>query len=377
VPTADDAGVVWRASTKERDRARTVATDHALPGDGPHAATSDPALVLGAETALAPPSAQGAVAISEIEGGNGGNARPVLNYPNRAKGTSVALDYASIPVAQDKPAFSTDEGATFRLGHKTATFPCSAPLPPRTATVWGPLNWFSPGRVHVLDETFPVTTDPNFDQPPFVFRTNDQQGFPATWVLLDDARRNADHATFRIYAGTFDGKTDGRAKSAATVEASAIVPGLVYAYRQCVDGCSGDVADGPRRERVGLIGPPAIWRGTSAPTREQPLENETALAFSNVTATVGPGLSASLLIVAKGEAVSRFRRPASTAKEALVHTYSLEIVWPDGAEPDATLFVGASDKPPAQVNPQVLLDDQACATPRDPPRGALDDPGLF
>jgi hypothetical protein len=358
---ADDAGVVWRASVKERDRARTLATGRGLPDGGPHAASSDAALVLGAETALSPVNTEGAVAIAAIEGGNGGDARPVLRGPERAEGSSVSVDYASIPLVEDGPANAGDEGASFRLGRKNVSLPCRAPHPPRSVLVWAPVNWTSPGSLRVLDETLPVVVDEAIPGPPFVFRSRDRQPFRATWVVLDDARRTAGAAPLGLFEGTFDGQTAGVAKTVAKVATSALVPGVLYAYRRCVGGCSSDEADGPRRERVGLIGPRSIWRGSSASTREQPKSSDDLLPFTEVTALVGPGLSASLLIVATGDAVARFRRPLSTGSDSPIHTFSLEVVWPQAGDPDATLFSGTLDKPPPEVNPLVIEEERECA----------------
>jgi hypothetical protein len=231
-------------------------------------------------------------AIAASEGGDGGESRPKIGGPARAEGSSTPIDFASIPLASDLPDISPDDWAKERKGMLVAAV-----------------------------------------------------GLHSAWMALDEPNRSVEAAPVTWYQETQDLNGKTRAVSAQTVTAVDLVPGLIYAFRRCVAGCDPGGATSARREEVVLIGPRPLWTGSSAPTERQVDAATICRQRGVVSAPIAPGSSTSLLLVVGAESVAAFQRGPDAVTPVEAREFSLEIVWPKDATPQATLFSGAIDPP--------------------------------
>lgn len=101
-------------------------------------------------------------------------------------------------------------------------------------------------------------------------------------------------------AGTLSSSCQFTAKKAAHVRAKAVVPGMIYAYRECVGGC-----DPKGEESLVLIGPAAQWLASSAPWPSDQLRRQDG-AFSRVKMPLTKGGSASVTLNANHASIRDF-----------------------------------------------------------------------
>jgi hypothetical protein len=181
---------------------------------------------------------------------------------------------------------------------------------------------------------------------------------PAGWIVLSSQRAH-DGVDATAFDGSFDTASGrGQASSLAKVRATAIVDGVLYAFRRCTAHCADPVGSGSRREELTLIGPPAVWTGSTAETSKQALDRRTP--FARVTSPLEMGSSATLELVVLDGDIGRFQRDlppddmAAMQKEKGWTTYSLDVVWPLGTEkPSLNLFVAHSEGNPTNIRPDI------------------------
>ncbi|MFO0613350.1 MAG: hypothetical protein U0414_12215 [Polyangiaceae bacterium] len=197
---------------------------------------------------------------------------------------------------------------------------------------------------------------------------------PATtfeWTTADFAAASkSDASTLRVVRseGSFEEVAPdafafvARATLEGEVDAIALVPGEIYAYRMCVQNCGSPLGDPVRVERVALITPPAGWVGASDVAVESTLADEQP--FTHVWANVTAGASASLVV----DYPARHPTKHETFGAAAVVTSAvmLDVVWADGDAPVGTLQLGSFDTPigtlgSRQVSTRNHTDD--CYTP--------------
>jgi hypothetical protein len=177
----------------------------------------------------------------------------------------------------------------------------------------------------------------------------------AEWTSIDEKRRTADDVGITWFEGGTD-PADAlvtfqiKATSKLAGRATALVPGVLYAYRRCVLNCGSREGSAARVEELGLIGPPSRWVGTSSGVLSKDFSVDEP--FTHVRTRVSRGSSANVSIAVTSEDLARFRKDlAPKTFDAPAVTYSVEVVWPDGREtPQATLFVGTFDKPDQLVD---------------------------
>jgi len=164
---------------------------------------------------------------------------------------------------------------------------------------------------------------------------------PSTWVAIK--RQPHDSAVdVTQMDGFYDAETSsGAARSKAIVHAPAILDEAVFAYRRCVSGCD---AGGERIEELTLIGPPAIWAGSSEESIDHAFDVRTP--FTRISVPLRRGSAATLEMVALDDDIDRFKKSLPPlVHEEVGHTnrwttVSLEIVWSQENEsPSLNLFV--------------------------------------
>ncbi len=267
-------------------------------------------------------------------------------------------------MVDDVAAPLIDRHARFHLGMKSVPAPCSVFRKAAPILVWSPVEWDVPGVLRTRDASFPREPNETWEASPFPVTVGSPRSFAATWVLLDDKQRSQDDAPLTIYDGIFDGGATGHATTKAEVSAHALEPGFLYAYRRCVAGCAEPLSSPLRREVVGMVGPHSVWNGASTSTDDQPSVSKAHLPFSEVSAPIAPGGSASLLVVVGGADIARFRRSndadTEPPRDTLVHTFSLDVVWQANAEPEATYFTAVANISKRDVKPEFFDDELRC-----------------
>lgn len=95
------------------------------------------------------------------------------------------------------------------------------------------------------------------------------------------------------YEGTYDyERCKAKPTRAARVRATALIPGVAYAFRTCVPVC-GSVPDAPTsEEQLVIIGPPSKWVGSTAPLTKMQTEPHVGL-FTRLIVPLKRGGSAS------------------------------------------------------------------------------------
>ncbi|MBL8744073.1 MAG: hypothetical protein JNK04_23360 [Myxococcales bacterium] len=122
------------------------------------------------------------------------------------------------------------------------------------------------------------------------------------------ARDYVDYVRFEGVLG--DGECKALATRAAVVRAKAIVPGLLYGFRTCVPVCDatpspGEAATPGREEMLVLIGPRAVWAGSSVPWANLQT-NPHIGSFSRIVVPLKRGGSASAFINVEAHELNRF-----------------------------------------------------------------------
>ena len=125
--------------------------------------------------------------------------------------------------------------------------------------------------------------------------------------------------------------------------AVALVPGTVYAFRRCEEGCDLPFGAALRVESLTLIAPSARWVATSSGLPSEPENPEAPFAFSstrvapNGSATVG----ITLFDAEHGSDPSKAERNPIDGDNPIRHrTYTVDVVWPAGSPPEAMLYRG-------------------------------------
>lgn len=183
-----------------------------------------------------------------------------------------------------------------------------------------------------------------------------------SWDALKQTGWSDAVVDYFVFDGTFDYRACTATVDYATeVQARAIVPGLVYAYRRC----NGDQnrCDDPERswEQVSLIAPPASWVASSVAPAEQ--AKPRVGAFTHVTVPLLRGSSASILFTVSVREIAFFQGLHGTAPRWMTQEpnasedlqLSLEIVWPQhDSEPSGRASALATGKHGAEVLAAVL-----------------------
>jgi hypothetical protein len=181
---------------------------------------------------------------------------------------------------------------------------------------------------------------------------------PAGWTVLTGERAH-DGVDVTDFRGSFDTASGrGLATSLAKTRATAIIDGVLYAFRRCVAHCESPIGSSSRREEIALIGPPAVWTGSTAEADKQALDRRTP--FTRVGAPLEIGSSATLELVAFDGDIARFENGLAPMelpteqKDKTWTTYSLDVVWPLGNEkPSLNLYVAHSDGDPTTIRPDI------------------------
>jgi len=120
-----------------------------------------------------------------------------------------------------------------------------------------------------------------------------------------------DYIDYVRYEGTMEvGSCRASATRSAVVRAKAIVPGLLYGFRTCVPVCDAppSLNDAPvagREEMLVLIGPRAVWTGSSVPWASLQT-NPHIGSFSRIVVPLKRGGTASAFINVEEHELNRF-----------------------------------------------------------------------
>jgi hypothetical protein len=170
-------------------------------------------------------------------------------------------------------------------------------------------------------------------------------------TTVDRRGTSGESTTITRYEGSFDPvNLVAVAKRKLTAEVIALPPGAVYAFRRCVAHCDQDLTSKERQEEIEVIGPrTALWTGSSASTDKQ--AKPEGQAFTDISARIAPSGSATVLLTFLRAELEPFSLPNETSDQQLppVVTFSLEIVWPLGRIPEATLFTGGQYGAPEEL----------------------------
>ena len=170
-------------------------------------------------------------------------------------------------------------------------------------------------------------------------------GRPAVsdWTLVDRSKRAPDRAMISRFEGLFESPNmRAVATRKLTVQVAGIVPSEIYAFRRCVSGCDEPEGGDARVEYVDLIGPQAVWAGSTGETTAQPML--LGQAFTELTAPLRRESSASLSMVVTRESVAKFRGDAApNTHDPRLSMFSLEVVWAEASGPGITFLRGTID----------------------------------
>jgi len=269
---------------------------------------------------------------------------------------SVAIAYDSIPLMDEKPATTSASGSEFKLVRQDLTPKCPAGMEPRRKITWQlKTSWSSPMVAKIDSFLLPSLKLGNgqYEDPQQTLETLREYVGDAEWGGFQSSTATKDSIDFVRFSGSFD-RLNAKAKTIGTVHATALVSDTLYAFRRCVSGCTGPVTSDSRVEEVTLVGPPALWLGSSGALAEQKLQPDQA--FTIVKATVRPGGSASLQLMTWDDGVKMFhggsmnQNPQQLVGKK-VQDYTLDVVWPTASVPDITLYVNESDATAEQLAP--------------------------
>ena len=178
----------------------------------------------------------------------------------------------------------------------------------------------------------------------------------AMWTTFRPAERSKDHMLLTLYEGTLDENScKARTLYAWTARATAIVPGIVYAFRSASHPMKLDAAVGDplEAETMEIIAPGAIWFASSSPSELH--ASELDAPFTHLEIPVERGRASSVTIDATIDKLAKFASMTEleawgellagkdvAASKAPLRTASIriEVVW--GAEdsaPTAVLYV--------------------------------------
>lgn len=166
----------------------------------------------------------------------------------------------------------------------------------------------------------------------------------AEWVVLDRAATTEEHASLSRCTARAKKSSPMTAQTSEEGTATALVPGRVYAYRRCVEGCGEPLGSPSRVEELGVLTSPALWISSSDwGANGHPYED----SFGRGFATVRPGTTATIVIGMHSDDASlgplRSIEGEAARRATGADTFDVEVVWPLGGEPEMTLFTGHVD----------------------------------
>ncbi len=271
----------------------------------------------------------------------------------------TVLDYDAIPLLDDRT--NPNSRLMVSLTRHESTSPCR----------YRGFNHVSPGeplRVGSTHVRFGGTSlafigneidDPGHAVDPFI---GTKALVPLEWTTFDTAKRDAKIASVTYAAGMLDMRwLLATIDRAGTVDALALAPGLVYAFRRCEAHCDGGLGDPERVEVVTMVGPPSLWVGTSANDHQTVAHDS---PFGDVSAPIRRGSSATLSMLVSRDELRAFAKTGAETRgsshgvtlanawsgSALARpngpeSFSLDVVWPSGERPSATFYRGEIDAP--------------------------------
>jgi hypothetical protein len=259
------------------------------------------------------------------------------------------IDYASIALASTSKPEPGTKGASFSLVRIDRTVGwCRQGFLPRRTIAWSMRGLSAPSEVRLgstlvpplrlLDGTY---EDGNLE------RLADRST-RAAWTILE---RAGDVARVTEFSGAFEASTKQAAATLeTTVATGALSAGVLYAFRKCNDFCDEPLGSPLREEELVIVGPPAVWIGSSDDPQSQPVAYDQP--FGIVSARLRPGTSASLSLVALKQDVDDFRERRRRVDPVLNDvadewlTFTLDVVWPSSESgeptmPEVNLFTGS------------------------------------
>lgn len=273
------------------------------------------------------------------------SAAPRMDGVVRATSVTTVLDYAAIPLMQAVPRAVS----AFTLGKHHVKPQCPAGQEGRERDEWRMMgNVAVKSVVRVDGITLPpvarLARGRFEDFGGEIARLSEPRIWTARWTTVELPVVGPTMAV-TTYDGKFDTATmTASAKIASTVEATELVPGEVWAFRRCEQGCDLPVGDAARVEEISLVGPPAAWIGSAGPTAEVQLDVDQP--FTLLSTRVWPGGSGSLVLDYTMESAKNAQREEVSKVDALANSFitesvMLDVVWPSGEpEPTLTLYRG-------------------------------------
>ncbi|MFO0612341.1 MAG: hypothetical protein U0414_07130 [Polyangiaceae bacterium] len=295
---------------------------------------------------------------------------PRLTAPTRPKAIAdVNIDYAGLPLIEKVPL------AAGALGPSLGRSPDGMfhPNAPNNSITLLQVGAVAPIYIVGGNEKDP----PYVTHPERIPQMCNGGGGPvrAAWMTFVSSEKMPDSLVITRFEGTFDAAACvAKPERSYKVQARAIVPSTVYAYRarggpntavpptaapptgQATQPASATPPETPVRgnpldERLEIIGPRSIWVGTDAPTELQ--NQKLQEPFARLVVPVQRGSSASAVLDVASDDLKAFRGSVLPGMgDARVVAFSFEVVWAEGETgPSATAFVSALPGTPEQLGP--------------------------
>ncbi len=348
-------------------RRRTLALASTVVSAAISCAPSPPAALPPGSAALPSNPGSPSAAVTAARSASKNDPPPHRVGPTRATLEKLkAIDWTILPEASPVDLATSADGASFEIvGRDVTSKTCSAGLVgafkvgffvegiDRRSAVFRLGDSVLPRRDLVTnrldDGAGTLTSNMAAMRSPSATQIAPGDGLHAVWIAIDERARSDTSVDVERFEGSFAPSTlRGHATRAFAARAVAVLPSTLYAFRRCETGCDAPLDSPTRVEDVELVGPPPLWLGTTGAT--QPQLVGTNEAFSDVSARVEPGSSASLSIVTTDEAIAQFRKePWSSQKVPTIVTFSIEIVWPRTGDAEIDLFSGRIKGNPADV----------------------------
>jgi hypothetical protein len=282
--------------------------------------------------------------------------KPIGSFPARASiGDATSIDFDAIPLATSVDVGTDAAKFVLKRLDLTAHCPPRSYAPSRITYSLG-LFALSSFSMRIGSVTLPARKFlDGFHEIPSLNQLPTSGLLPSTWVAIK-RRPLEDGIDVTQLDGFYQAETsNGAARSKAEVRAPAILDERVYAYRKCVSGCD---AVGERTEELTLIGPPAVWAGSSEESIDHAFDVRTP--FTRISVPLHRGSAATLEMVAFDDDVDRFKKSLPPlVHEEVGHTnrwttFSLEIVWSqESASPNLNLFVSHASGEVAWLRPDI------------------------
>lgn len=184
-------------------------------------------------------------------------------------------------------------------------------------------------------------------------------GEPIKWDGLRVSTRTSQSVDFLHFEGFLDRSScRATATQSSSVRAPAILDGVLYGFRSCVEGCELAVGDPKRVEYLVVLGPHADWVGSSAPWNDLQTRPHVG-PFSRLYVPVRRGASSTVAFHVSEGNVSGFA--IGGKKDVWLHglervEIDLDLVWPDAdpgpsASGRVNLVEKASSSSPSQFVP--------------------------